>query len=292
MSSTPPQLPRDQSQAIFDSSSSPLELNTGRSTFTSEDPTRDTRLAQVELDTHNEWFGPVSPIEFLAKFLPAPPGLPRRPNFQRQRWGNIRSDAKKKFDMCYRFTKLLDRYCTNLELKVTGDASDDINWTHQTGLINVDVSVFHKNVQLERTFEVAKLETFFEFKLANSSSGFNDNVSEAYPFEKQAKNSQETRAQLATYAGAMLATQFRTHAFCVEVAGDYARLIRFDREGAVVTSAFRYAKEKHLVDFLWRFNHSSPEIRGHDRTVTVPSSAESRFVEQATELLPLKSWEK
>ncbi|KAI3605497.1 other 1 protein kinase [Moniliophthora roreri] len=285
MSSTPPQPPQNQSQAKIDSSSSPLKLDTGRSTFASEVPS----LVQDEPETSNEWFGPVSPIKFLAKFLPAPPGLPRRPNFQRQRWRNIRSDAKKKFDMCYRFTKLLDRYCTNLELKVTCGASNDINWTHQTGLIKVDVSVFSKNVQLERTFEVAQLETFFEFKRATA---FNDDVSEGSPFEKQAKNSQETRAQLATYAGAMLATQFRTHAFCVEVAGDYARLIRFDREGAVFTHAFRYAEETHLIDFLWRFNHSSSEIRGHDRTVTVPSAAESRFVKQATELLPLKSWER
>ncbi|ESK81291.1 other 1 protein kinase [Moniliophthora roreri MCA 2997] len=90
----------------------------------------------------------------------------------------------------------------------------------------------------------------------------------------------------------MLATQFRTHVFCVEVVGDHARLIRFDREGAVATSAFRYAERTHLVDFLWRFNHSSPETRGHDPTVSIPSAAESSFVNRAKEILLLKPWEK
>ncbi|ESK88872.1 hypothetical protein Moror_1257 [Moniliophthora roreri MCA 2997] len=145
----PPQLPQNQSQATFDSSSSPLKLNTGRSAFASENPIRDTRLVQVELDTHNKWFGPVSPAKFLDKFLPKPSGLPRRPNFQSEKWGKVLSGAKKEINMYNKFTELLEDYCTNLELKVTAEASDDINWTHQTGLIKVDVSVFPKDVQLE-----------------------------------------------------------------------------------------------------------------------------------------------
>ncbi|EEB91209.1 hypothetical protein MPER_10467, partial [Moniliophthora perniciosa FA553] len=192
--------------------------------------------------------------------------------------------------MCHKFAELLRHYCTNIELKVSENIPNDINWTYQYGLMKADLSVFRQNVQLESILEVAQLETFFKFKMASSSSAFNK--PHEFPFENDTKMSRDTRGELATYAGAMFATQFRTHAFCVEVAGDHARLIRFDREGAVVTHAFPYAKEKHLVDFLWRFNHSSSEARGHDPTVTIPSAAEAAFVERATELLPLKPWER
>ncbi|EEB93543.1 hypothetical protein MPER_07782, partial [Moniliophthora perniciosa FA553] len=250
------------------------------------------RLLQVELESRDKWFGPVEPKEFLDKFLPRPPGLPRRPNFQREEWAKVRSEAKKETQMCHKFAELLQGYCTKMRLKVTENIPDDINWTHQTGLIKVDLSVFLENVQLQRAFEVAKLDMFFEFKLAGISSAFNDNVSKENPFEKATRVSRETRAQLATYAGAMFATQFRTHVFCVEVAGDHARLIRFDREGAVVTRAFPYAEEKHLVDFLWRYNHSSSEARGHDPTVTIPTAAEDALAKKATELLPLEPWER
>uniref|UniRef100_A0A0W0FWI6 Fungal-type protein kinase domain-containing protein n=1 Tax=Moniliophthora roreri TaxID=221103 RepID=A0A0W0FWI6_MONRR len=85
-----------------------------------------------------------------------------------------------------------------------------------------------------------------------------------------------------------MAAQFRTHVFAVEVTGKNARLLRFDREGAVVTSSFAYEEETHLVDFLWRFNHASSEARGHDGSVTMPSANEAAHVDTARTVLHME----
>ncbi|KAF9254645.1 hypothetical protein L218DRAFT_913104 [Marasmius fiardii PR-910] len=70
----------------------------------------------------------------------------------------------------------------------------------------------------------------------------------APPFEKERKDSGDTRNQMATYAGAILCSQFRTHLFSIQVTRTRARLLRWDREGAVVTSSFVFAEEPYLVE--------------------------------------------
>ncbi|ESK84667.1 other 1 protein kinase [Moniliophthora roreri MCA 2997] len=105
-----------------------------------------------------------------------------------------------------------------------------------------------------------------EFKWKEGDDGFDD--SDKGPFEKATQQATDTRGQLSTYAGALLISQFRTHAFSVQITRDYARLIRWDRAGAIVTRKFCYYEEPFLVDFLWRYNYASAEARGHDPTVT------------------------
>ncbi|KAF9261498.1 hypothetical protein L218DRAFT_1078701 [Marasmius fiardii PR-910] len=90
----------------------------------------------------------------------------------------------------------------------------------------------------------------------------------APPFEKERKDSGDTRNQMATYAGAILCSQFRTHLFSIQVTRTRARLLRWDREGAVVTSSFVFAEEPYLVEFIKRFAKASREDRGHDPCVT------------------------
>ncbi|KAG7093024.1 hypothetical protein E1B28_009320 [Marasmius oreades] len=72
---------------------------------------------------------------------------------------------------------------------------------------------------------------------------------------------------MATYAGAILWSQFRTHLFSIQVTRTRARLIRWDREGAVVTSSFTFAEEPYLVEFVKRYGDAVPEDRGHGRCV-------------------------
>lgn len=142
-----------------------------------------------------------------------------------------------------------------------------------------------------------------EFKRARLDDAFLD---KGVNFENHSDQSVETAGQITTYAIAQFAAQFRTHLFSVLVVGKMARLIYWDRAGAVVTAAFSWAtpeepesqakskgsntkgsKSKapptepaapyhnYLAEFFWRYTSSSAEQRGIDASVTVPTEAEA-----------------
>lgn len=79
--------------------------------------------------------------------------------------------------------------------------------------------------------------------------------------------------QLMSYAVPQLTSGFWTHCFSVFVFGHMARLIRWDRAGAIVTEAFDIQDESNLLlDFCQRYDQSTPEQRGHDQSVCVPKT--------------------
>uniref|UniRef100_A0A0W0FV24 Protein kinase domain-containing protein n=2 Tax=Moniliophthora roreri TaxID=221103 RepID=A0A0W0FV24_MONRR len=278
--------PPRQPPVVPESASSPLKPITARSAFALEHPNRDDRLVQVEVSTRGKWFGPVSPTEFIETLLPEPAPIPR-PDFDKAQWENASpssDNVKMEKHMYPKFVEAATPFCPSYDVKATDHSYDNVSWPGEDkkNLIELDVSVYPKGITLDRKLDISRVEMFFEF--SKDDSGFDD--SGKRPFEKEAADSQKTRAQLATYASAIMATQFRTHVFCVEVTGHYARLIRFDREGAVVTSAFRYDTDTHLVDFLWRFNHATRENQGHDPSVKIPEPTDSN-VEKARRVLNL-----
>ncbi|OAX37546.1 hypothetical protein K503DRAFT_227598 [Rhizopogon vinicolor AM-OR11-026] len=66
-----------------------------------------------------------------------------------------------------------------------------------------------------------------------------------------------------------LGLKFCHFIFSVAIIGKHARLIRWNRGGAVVTERFSYAEQPRLLaHFFWRFNLSNPEHRGLDKSVT------------------------
>lgn len=82
--------------------------------------------------------------------------------------------------------------------------------------------------------------------------------------------------QMTAYAMLVLGTQYRTHTFSVFIVKDRARLLRWDRGGAVVTESFPYNDESYLFDFFFRYNHAGPAVRGHDTTVRKATDGELR----------------
>jgi Fungal protein kinase len=80
-----------------------------------------------------------------------------------------------------------------------------------------------------------------------------------------------------------MGAQYRTHMFMVLIVKDYARLIRWDRSGAVVTESIKFNEQRHLYDFFIRYNVAEREACGHDSTVGVPSDAE---VARAKSIVP------
>lgn len=51
-----------------------------------------------------------------------------------------------------------------------------------------------------------------------------------------------------------------------------AHIIRWDREGAIVTDTFDYNQESHLANFFYRLGRASPVLHGVNTSV-MPASA-------------------
>jgi hypothetical protein len=101
------------------------------------------------------------------------------------------------------------------------------------------------------------------------------------PFLSSKSTAGSILGQLTAYATSILGAQYRTHLFMVLIVEKYARLIRWDRSGAVVTEPIYFNKEPHLFNFLIHYDIADPEARGHDSTVGLPTEAEIRCAKAA-----------
>ena len=91
--------------------------------------------------------------------------------------------------------------------------------------------------------------------------------------------------QNAYYAHMIQTRQFRTCVFSLTISGSTARIMRWDRSGVLVTSAFDYkANPLTLIEFVWRFAKANKEQQGFDRTANSTKSDEDRrsFVKAIT----------
>ena len=113
------------------------------------------------------------------------------------------------------------------------------------------------------------------------------------PFDDDAEDFQPTSierranlGQIASYTALVFAKQQRTHHFSVIFLGRMARLIRWDRAGAVATRKFDYTAEpEKLGRFFWRYIRLSDAQRGHDPTVTriLTTDPEFRLMQERAE---------
>ncbi|KAF8909591.1 hypothetical protein CPB85DRAFT_1222006, partial [Mucidula mucida] len=91
-----------------------------------------------------------------------------------------------------------------------------------------------------------------------------------WPGESKSELGQKTRGQIASYVGITMFLSYRKHFMSVVVFGTYARLIFWDRCGAVVSRRFNYQDgegDKILFKFYLRFSQLTAEQRGYDPTV-------------------------
>ncbi|KAF9260591.1 hypothetical protein L218DRAFT_809423, partial [Marasmius fiardii PR-910] len=70
--------------------------------------------------------------------------------------------------------------------------------------------------------------------------------------EPEKGQGRDTRGQITMYAIAHLAEQHRTHCFSVIIIGSFARLIRWHKAGAIVTTRFNYVEDQSLAFFSMR----------------------------------------
>ncbi|KAM5531249.1 hypothetical protein V8D89_015086 [Ganoderma adspersum] len=82
------------------------------------------------------------------------------------------------------------------------------------------------------------------------------------------KHRERAFGQQVAYATEIFARQHRVFLFSITFAGSWARFIRWDRSGCVVSESFDVRTDSHvLCDFLARFSQTDDAGRGHDTTV-------------------------
>lgn len=118
-----------------------------------------------------------------------------------------------------------------------------------------------------------------EFKGGIQFDAFNDEKNE---FEGPSKVSQKTRAQIISYAALVFKYQHRAFLFTLLVLGPYARIIRWDRAGAVVTERFNYEEDPTILnEFFWRFSQMNPMEQGMDTSATIATDSERTLMREA-----------
>ena len=136
-----------------------------------------------------------------------------------------------------------------------------------------DVVAYTRNSGRTQRTDFGLFEVHVEVKMSGYDDPFDDNRQNA--FEHDSNTSKDTMGQITSYAVAQLAMQFRTPIFSVLIFKTSARLIRWDRAGAIVTASFDYRITPHLIDFFRRYDLSSPAERGLDTSVSIPTESEA-----------------
>lgn len=143
--------------------------------------------------------------------------------------------------------------------------------------IKPDISVYADGTS--HGCDVSTAEVIVKLKWAAIHNAFRDppldSMENTSSFVNPTMKGLDTLGQIMSYAAAQLGAQYHTHTFSVLIVRNFARIIRWDREGAIVTRAFDYNKSSHLVDFFHRFSQASPALRGVDTSVVAASTEEA-----------------
>lgn len=128
---------------------------------------------------------------------------------------------------------------------------------------------------IHEPFDFTRTDLCIELKLHSDYDPFDDDLSRL-TVENESDKGRQSRGQLAHYALEQFAQQHRCHLFQLIVFGKLARILYWDRSGAIVTERFNYVENpRPLATFLWRYTRATDRARGLDPTVTVAAEDEA-----------------
>lgn len=117
-----------------------------------------------------------------------------------------------------------------------------------------------------------------EIKRTDSEAGFHFATE---GFRHESDIGLEARVQHLHYAEEIMDRQFRTHAFTIYVCGKFARLFRWDRTGAIVSTAINLTKDRrHLLDLVFGLASLGREHQGYDSSAQLATEAEIAHLEE------------
>lgn len=175
--------------------------------------------------------------------------------------------------------------CPGFELVDTKDRPE----AYDASKLRVDACLFKKgavpvsgnNERISPNWDLQKLH--IEFKVSTTRDAFEDRISENETrtlSESTTNDGIDTRGQIISYAALVFQYQPRCFFFSLLVIGKEARIIRWDRSGAVVTDRFNYQTSPDILcEFLDRFSRMESEGRdGIDPTVRPVSDDERNLM--------------
>nr|VWO95685.1 Amidohydrolase family protein [Ganoderma boninense] len=129
------------------------------------------------------------------------------------------------------------------------------------------------------------IELSIEVKLEDvSDDPFDENAVTFQPSSTERKNN---LGQVLSYSSILFENRQRTHQFSLVILGQCARIVRWDRAGALVSEKFNYVEQPWMLGrFLWRFARMSAAQRGHDTTATrvLTTSDEYRLMRERADV--------
>jgi hypothetical protein len=179
--------------------------------------------------------------------------------------------------------KTATNYIPGLKFK---NSSKHVDCSRQSDFsfeIKPDICVYEGDKHRGPT-DVAYVDIIIEFKWHTCDDPFDEPDSAQTTFLRNTAAARDTTGQITAYAAAQLGSQFRTCVYSILIVRDCARLIRWDRTGAVVSAAIKYDEYSHLLDFFRRYYEAPEDIRGVDTTVGVPSKREAKLARECLEL--------
>ncbi|KAG1734425.1 uncharacterized protein EDB91DRAFT_1250943 [Suillus paluster] len=224
------------------------------------------------------FIGPMSPEEFLQEFLPVT-NMPDN-TFTSGTFESTIS-ARDEVHAYEPFINTMKTFAPDLSFVNCHLYADTNNCKKFPFQIKPDVCVYSDGTLAGCNISTA--EVVIKFKWSRHNDPFCERT-DGTSFLSQTDKGMDTLGQITSYTAAQLTAQYRTHAFSVIIIEDQARIIRWDREGAVVTSPIHYNTKPHLADFFYRFAKASPELRGVDTSVTPASDEESDCARQRLDL--------
>lgn len=154
--------------------------------------------------------------------------------------------------------------------------------------LSPELCAFSNHVQTPNKNEESKLfgfaEFFIEVKNRSSEDIFEDPDAETdrsrHNFTPYNEQNRASLGRIASYAAEICAHQHRTHCFSISIYGPYARLIRWDRSGVIVSERFKFIENSEwLCLFFWRYSHATDSQRGFDMTIGSASDEEEKIFE-------------
>ncbi|EEB91247.1 hypothetical protein MPER_10427, partial [Moniliophthora perniciosa FA553] len=247
------------------------------------------RNRQWEIECRGKFVGPMPPANFLKEFLgekQLKQEIDKPFEFTRTSKIHLTKAQNKKGEI-----KALQECCPQLQIRDTHNDAHESEWARKGTKVKPDITAYDKDASLARPMDLTKAEITVEVKIDPGDDAFLDSPSGEATEGKQSAHENptiqggDTRGQITTYATAQLAAQYRTHAFSVLIIKDKARLIRWDRAGAIFTSLFDYRKTDYLMKFFYRYNYATSGARGLDESVTIPHDLDDELVSEARKAL-------
>nr|VWP01996.1 Uncharacterized protein [Ganoderma boninense] len=133
--------------------------------------------------------------------------------------------------------------------------------------------------------DVAGSADNFEDEEEDVPLGPSIDVAEGKPCIRMGPKGESGLGQLRNYMHNLCAAQHRLFCYGFYVQWRWARLLYFDRTGALVSEPFDWTTPSSpLHDFVWKFAHMTPERRGYD-----PTAQEASYDEKAEVFMAARS---